>query len=59
MEGMDPANPTAAGARPDAIGAAGGNIGLLDGSISWKPITRMLIYRGSQMWDDNGCWAMW
>jgi len=59
MEGMDPANPTAAGARPDAIGAVGGNVGLLDGSISWKPISRMLIYRGSQMWDNNGCWAMW
>jgi len=59
MEGVDPANPNAAGARPDAVGAAGGNIGLLDGSISWKPISQMLIYRGSQMWDDNGCWAMW
>jgi prepilin-type N-terminal cleavage/methylation domain-containing protein len=59
MEGIDAANPTAGGARPDAIGAAGGNIGLLDGSISWKPISQMRIYRGSQAWDDNGCWAMW
>ena len=47
------------GARSDQIGAVGGNIGLLDGSISWKPISQMLIYRGSQMWDNDGCWAMW
>jgi prepilin-type N-terminal cleavage/methylation domain-containing protein len=59
MEGIDAANSNAAGARPDAIGAKGGNIGLLDGSVSWKPISQMLIYRGSQMWDDAGCWAMW
>lgn len=45
--------------RPDEIGAVGGNIGLLDGSVSWKPISQMRIYRGSQMWDDLGCWAMW
>jgi prepilin-type N-terminal cleavage/methylation domain-containing protein len=59
MEGINPANPSAAGARPDGIGAVGGNIGLLDGSVSWKPISQMLIYRGSQMWDNDGCWAMW
>jgi len=59
MEGLDASNPNAAGVRPDALGAAGGNVGLLDGSVSWKPITQMRIYRGSQMWDDNGCWAMW
>jgi prepilin-type N-terminal cleavage/methylation domain-containing protein len=59
MEGTDAANPGADGATPDAIGAVGGNIGLLDGSISWKPIGQMRIYRGSQKWDDDGCWAMW
>ena len=59
LEGADAANPSAAGSRPDAIGAAGGNIGLLDGSVSWKPITQMRVYRGSQMWGDFGCWAMW
>jgi hypothetical protein len=37
----------------------GGNIGLLDGSISWKRVQDMLIYRGSQAWDNDGCWAMW
>jgi hypothetical protein len=58
-EGIDAANPNAAGARPDAIGAAGGNVALLDGSVSWKPIMQMRVYRGSQMWGDSGCWAMW
>jgi len=59
LGGMDAANPDAAGASSAAIGAAGGNIGLLDGSVSWKSIRLMQIYRGSQLWGDNGCWAMW
>jgi prepilin-type N-terminal cleavage/methylation domain-containing protein len=59
MEGMDAANQAAAGASPDALGAVGGNIALLDGSISWKPISQMRVYRGSQQWDFSGCWAMW
>lgn len=41
------------------IGAAGGNVGLLDGSVSWKKIQNMRIYCGSQQWGDNGCIAMW
>ena len=59
LNGADYSNTEAAGATSAAIGAAGGNIGLLDGSISWKPVKQMRIYRGSQMWGDNGCWAMW
>jgi prepilin-type N-terminal cleavage/methylation domain-containing protein len=59
LSGDDMDNSSANGLRPDEIGAAGGNIGLLDGSVSWKPISQMRIYRGSQMWDDLGCWAMW
>jgi len=59
MQGMDAANVSAEGASPDAIGAVGGNIGLLDGSISWKPISQMRTYRGSQQWGFSGCWAMW
>jgi prepilin-type N-terminal cleavage/methylation domain-containing protein len=59
LSGDDMNNKDAFGLRPDEIGAAGGNIGLLDGSVSWKPISQMRIYRGSQMWDDLGCWAMW
>jgi prepilin-type N-terminal cleavage/methylation domain-containing protein len=59
MEGTDAGNPNAAGSRPDEIGGVGGNIGLLDGSVSWKPISQMRVYRGSQQWGDSGCWAMW
>jgi hypothetical protein len=55
----DFSNPGAAGATSADVGAAGGNLGLLDGSVSWKPINQMLIYRGSQQWGDGGCWAMW
>jgi type II secretory pathway pseudopilin PulG len=52
--GSDVGVPTSA-----AIGAVGGNIGYLDGSVSWKKIGQMQIYRGSQRWGDTGCIAMW
>jgi prepilin-type N-terminal cleavage/methylation domain-containing protein len=41
------------------IGAAGGNVGLLDGSVSWKRINQMQVYTGSQAWGNDGCLAMW
>jgi prepilin-type N-terminal cleavage/methylation domain-containing protein len=59
LQGMDASNPNSAGASSEAVGAAGGNIGLLDGSVAWKRIKSMRIYRGSQQWGDMGCWAMW
>jgi hypothetical protein len=59
LQGMDASNPNSAGASSEAVGAAGGNIGLLDGSVAWKRIKDMRIYRGSQQWGDMGCWAMW
>jgi type II secretory pathway pseudopilin PulG len=59
LEGLDASNQGAAGATSADIGAVGGNVGLLDGSVSWRKIKSMQIYRGSQMWDDMGCWAMW
>jgi hypothetical protein len=55
----DFSNPDAAGASSAQIGAAGGNVGLLDGSVSWKSIKSMDVYRGSRLWDESGCWAMW
>jgi prepilin-type N-terminal cleavage/methylation domain-containing protein len=55
----DYSNPDANGASSAAMGAVGGNLGLLDGSVSWKPISQMRIYRGSQKWGNDGCWAMW
>lgn len=59
LSGLDASNPGAVGASSAAIGAMGGNVGLLDGSVSWKNTKQMLIYRGSQQWGDEGCWAMW
>jgi prepilin-type N-terminal cleavage/methylation domain-containing protein len=47
------------GASAVEVGAVGGNVGLVDGSVSWRKISQMSIYRGSQQWDENGCWAMW
>jgi hypothetical protein len=41
------------------VGAVGGNVGLLDGSVSWKKVQQMQIYCGSQAWGDDGCIAMW
>jgi prepilin-type N-terminal cleavage/methylation domain-containing protein len=59
LNGLDASNLDAAGATPATIGAVGGNLGLLDGSVLWKNIGEMLIYRGSQMWGEAGCWGMW
>ena len=58
-EGIDLSNKGATGASSEAMGASGGNVGLLDGSVQWRNIKKMEIYRGSQLWDDDGCWAMW
>lgn len=44
---------------PRELGAKGGNVGLLDGSVAWKNINRMRLYRGSQLWDDQGCFGLW
>jgi prepilin-type N-terminal cleavage/methylation domain-containing protein len=57
--GDDYSNLAANGIASSLLGAAGGNVGLLDGSVSWRKASRMQTYRGSQKWDDAGCWAMW
>ena len=54
-----PNNPTAGGITSAEAGAAGGNVGLLDGSVDWVPVRKMLIYPGSRQWGTSGCWAMW
>jgi prepilin-type N-terminal cleavage/methylation domain-containing protein len=61
LAGADFSNQRANGSgRSSAdVGAAGGNIALLDGSVSWKKIQSMRTYRGSQKWGDAGCIAMW
>lgn len=45
--------------RPVNLGAQGGNVGLLDGSVGWKDIQKMRRYRGSQIWDTDGCFGYW
>ena len=59
LAGGDYSNPGASGASSLAVGAVGGNVGLLDGSVSWRKARLMQIYRGSQQWGNSGCWAMW
>ena len=53
------AHPDAYQQTPASIGARGGNVGLLDGSVSWKDIARLKSYRGSQLWDADGCFGLW
>ena len=51
--------PEAYSQTPREIGARGGNVGLLDGSASWKDIKKMRSYRGSQLWEADGCFGLW
>ena len=44
---------------PVQVGAAGGNVGLLDGSARWKRIEEMRVYRASQAWDMDGAFGYW
>ncbi len=59
LRGNDYANEIAEGASSAAIGADGGHVGLLDGSVNWRNIKVMKHYRGSRLWEDQGCYAMW
>jgi prepilin-type N-terminal cleavage/methylation domain-containing protein len=58
-EGYFEQHPEAYQQNPVNIGAKGGNVGRLDGSAAWKSIRNMLPYRGSQMWDADGCFGLW
>lgn len=42
-----------------AIGAQGGHVGRLDGSVEWRRIKFMRAYRGSEKHGEDACWAMW
>jgi len=59
LDAGDASNPGSGGASSADVGAIGGNVGLLDGSVTWRKITAMQVYRGSQQWGDDGCRAMW
>ena len=51
--------PSAVDETPREIGALGGNVGLLDGSVRWKTIRELRVYRSSQLWDQDGAFGMW
>jgi len=53
------AHPEAYQQTPVSIGAKGGNVGLLDGSVAWKDIKRMRGYRTSQIWAEDGSFGLW
>ncbi len=61
LAGTDASNQASgSGGRSSAdVGATGGNVGFLDGSVAWKKIQKMQVYCGSQQWGDSGCIAMW
>jgi prepilin-type N-terminal cleavage/methylation domain-containing protein len=42
-----------------SIGGQGGNIGLLNGSVSWRPISKMRVYKASNLWDTSGAYGYW
>jgi prepilin-type N-terminal cleavage/methylation domain-containing protein len=52
-------HPDAYQQTPLNIGAQGGNVGLLDGSVSWKSIREMRAYRASQEWGADGAFGYW
>ena len=47
------------GIPSEDIGAAGGNIGLLDGSATWEKIADMKIYRASYPHRTDACFGAW
>ena len=51
--------PSAAQTTARDIGAEGGNVAFLNGAVEWRKVSVMKIYRGSQFWDESGCFAMW
>jgi prepilin-type N-terminal cleavage/methylation domain-containing protein len=52
-------HPEAYEMTPRHVGAKGGNVGKLDGSVAWKDVSKMSSFRGSQLWDDQGCFGLW
>ena len=59
LEAGHSGNPNLEGIPSAEIGAAGGHIGRLDGSVAWKHMRDMRIYRGSRHWDEMGCFTAW
>jgi prepilin-type N-terminal cleavage/methylation domain-containing protein len=58
-EGYFDANDAAYQQTPRTIGAQGGNVALLDGSVAWRDIKQMRTYRSSRLWDADGAFGSW
>lgn len=58
-QAMDFSNASVRGQNSRDIGAVGGNLGHMDGSVEWKSIERMRQRHGSRRWQEQGCYAMW
>jgi prepilin-type N-terminal cleavage/methylation domain-containing protein len=52
-------HPEAYRQTPQSIGAQGGNVGKLEGSVTWKDIRQMRLYRASQYWGADGAFGLW
>jgi len=53
LKATDPNDNTGVGGASSAeIGATGGNVGLLDGSVTWKKIQQM--YQNYWTWSEDG-----
>jgi prepilin-type N-terminal cleavage/methylation domain-containing protein len=53
------ANDVAYQQTPVHVGAQGGNVALLDGSVSWRDIRQMRTYRASHLWESDGAFGNW
>lgn len=51
--------PAAYHQTPADIGAQGGNVGLLSGSVTWRNTTQLRTYRSSQLWGADGSFGLW
>jgi prepilin-type N-terminal cleavage/methylation domain-containing protein len=49
-------HPGTGGMTPEEAGAVGGNVGMLDGSVTWKKMNEMKVYRGSR---EHNCYTKW
>lgn len=59
LESGHSGNESFEGAPSEQIGAVGGHVGYLDGSVFWKHMRDMKIYRGSRRWGQGGCFTAW
>jgi prepilin-type N-terminal cleavage/methylation domain-containing protein len=56
---VDAGNSNAGGVTSKTIGAKGGNVGILSGTVQWVPIGKMKPYRASRLWGNGGCFGLW